>query len=152
MRNVLANHELWQMPVRRSAGFTLLEVMVSIVILTVAATIFLAAIAQNVRLEAMNAETNVALHAAAGIVEDVHTMTYAEVAVGAVPATFVAEGETKDGRTLRLTNSAGSLQVGNVQITENGLHTKKAVEARVTWRSATGEDRSVLLMTEVTNY
>ena len=137
---------------RGSAGFSLLEVMVCLVILTVAVTVFVAAVAQNVRLEAMNAETNVALQAASSVIEDIHTMTYAEVVTGTVPETFEAEGATNDGRTLRLIDSMNSTQVGHVTITENGLQTKKTVEASVTWRCATGEDRTIRLMAELTNY
>ena len=134
------------------AGFSLLEVMICLIVVTVAITIFVAVIAQNVRLEAMNAETNVAMRAATSVIEDVHTLTYAQVGSAEIPATFVAEGATSDGQTLRLINSAASTQVGHVTITENGPQTKKTVEATVTWRCATGEDRTIMLMTEVTNY
>lgn len=136
----------------RTSGFSLLEVMVCMVILTVAITIFIGSVAQNVRLEAMNAETNVALHAASSIIENVHTMTYAEVTSVTLPATFAAEGATTDGRTLQLITSTGSTVVGHVSILENAPQTKKTVEVLVTWRCATGQDRSIMLMTELTNY
>ena len=137
---------------RRSAGFSLLEVMVCLVILAIAIPAFLGAIAKNVQLEAMNAETNVALGAASAIVETVHGLTYAEVAYGAIPQTFEASGLTNNGRTLRLTNSAGSTQVGQVLITENVEQTCKTVQVGTVWRSITGSDRRIVLMTEVTSY
>ena len=135
-----------------SAGFSLLEVMVCLVILAVAIPAFLGAIAKNVQLEAMNSETNVALGAANAIVESVQGLTYAEVAYGSVPQTFEASGLTNDGRTLQLTTSAGSTQVGQVVITENLAGTSKTVQVRATWRSITGSDRNIMLMTEVSSY
>ena len=152
VRNINDHKEIRRYAARGRAGFSMLEVMACLVVLTVAVTIFVGAVAQNVRLEAMNAETNVALHAASSVIEDIHTMTYAEVAIGTVPETFKAEGAANDGRTLRLQTSANSPEVGRVTIIENGSRTKKTVEASVTWRSATGADRTILLMTEVTNY
>jgi hypothetical protein len=94
----------------------------------------------------------VALHAANQVIETVHTLTYAEVNATSIPATFVAEGRTTDGATLRLTSSSSSAQVGRVAITENPTGTKKTIEVSVTWRGATGSDRTLMLMTEVTNY
>ena len=152
VRNALKMNGLRANRARRSAGFSLIEVMLCLVILTVAVTVFVASVAQNVRLEAMNAETNVALQAASSVIEDIHTMTYAEVVAGTVPETFEAEGATSDGQTLRLTNSANSTEVGHVTITENGVRTKKTVEVAVTWRCATGENRTIRLMAETTNY
>ena len=137
---------------RRSAGFTLLEVMVCLVILAIAIPAFLGAIAKNVQLEAMNAETNVALSAASAIVETVHGLTYAEVAYGPIPQAFEASGLTNDGRALQLTDAAGSTQVGQVIITEDAEATCKTVQVRTVWRSITGSDRSIMLMTEVTSY
>jgi prepilin-type N-terminal cleavage/methylation domain-containing protein len=152
VRNIKSRNELGIEMGTRSAGFSLIEVMICLVVLTVAVTIFVTAIAQNVRLEAMNAETNVALRAAKGVVENVHTLTYAQVTTAEIPATFTAEGATNDGRTMKLIDASGSTQVGSVTITENGPRTKKTVEATVTWRCATGGIREVMLMTEVTNY
>ncbi len=152
MRNGLFTNELGTEARSARSGFTLLEVMICLVILTVAITVFVTAVAQNVRLEAMNAETNVALRAAQAVIENVHTLTYAQVSDADVPASFVAEGATNDGRTLRLIDETGSTQVGHVIITENGPRTQKTVEATVTWRCATGGTRTIMLMTEVTNY
>jgi prepilin-type N-terminal cleavage/methylation domain-containing protein len=152
MRKTIDDSGLWQSGGNHQAGFSLLEVMICMVILTVAISMFAAVIAQNVRLEAMNAETNVALSAAQSVIEDVHTMTYAEISSATVPATFVAQGAANDGQTMLLTSASGSTQVGSVSVTEDAGQTKKTVEVTVTWRSATGGTRSLFLMTEATNY
>lgn len=136
----------------RDGGFALLEVMVCAVVLTVAIAMFLATIAQNVQLEEMNSETNIALHAAGQVVEEVHSLTYAEVGYGAISQTFEASGLGNDNRTIRLMNSAGSTQVGQVTITEDAEGMTRTVHVRVLWRSVTGSDRSMALMTEVTDY
>jgi prepilin-type N-terminal cleavage/methylation domain-containing protein len=139
--------------VRRDAGFSLIEVMIAMVVLTVAIAIFMETIAQNVRLEAMNAETNVAVSAANSFIEEkVHPLSYAQVISTSFPQTFVAQGLGNDGGTLRLMTSGGSLQVGTATMSENPQHTKKTVEVTVTWRSATGSNRALLLMTEIVNY
>ncbi|KPJ53699.1 MAG: hypothetical protein AMS16_05160 [Planctomycetes bacterium DG_58] len=139
-------------PRDRSRGFALLEVMACAAVLTIALVMFLAAIAQNAQLEEMNSETNIALHAAGEVIERVHSLTYGEVGYAAISPTFEATGEGIDGGTIRLTNSAASTQVGQVTITEDVLGTTKTVLVRVLWRSVTGGDRSMTLMTEVTNY
>ena len=139
-------------PVRRGRGFALLEVMACVAVLAIAIAMFLAAIAQNVQLEEMNSETNIALHAADEIVEGVHSLTYGEVGYAVISPTFEATGVGNDNRTIRLTNSAGSTQVGQVTITENAEGTTRTVHVRVLWRSVTGGERSIALMTEVTNY
>ena len=152
MRNTNADKMLWLTSGSRSPGFSLLEVMVCMVILTVGLSMFMAAVAQNVRLEAMNAETNIALSAAQSIIEDVHTMTYAEITSATLPATFPAQGATNDGQTLQLINATGSTQVGAVTVTEDGTQMKKTVNVTVSWRSATGGTRTLTLMAEATNY
>ena len=133
-------------------GFTLLEVMVCLAIISIALTAFLTAITQNVQLESMNAETNVAVNAAGSLVETVQTMSFAELVDGAVASSFEASGLTSEGHTLFLTDSSGSRQVGHVTINTNPEGTRKTVEVAVTWRSATGSDRTIRLMTEVTDY
>jgi len=138
--------------VGRDAGFSMIEVMIALVVLTVAVAIFMETTAQNVRLEAMNEETNVAVSAASVVIETVRSLSYAQVSSPTVPPTFVAQGLGNDGRTVMLTTSAGSTQVGTATVSENAQHTKKTVEVTVTWRGASGGDRSVLLMTEVVNY
>jgi len=148
-------HNTTGMPVvhaRRNAGYSLLEIMVCLVIIALAITAFVAAITKNVQLEAMNSETNVAVNTAKAIVESVRGMTYAELTEGAVPSTFEATGLTNDGHTLRLMDSNGSTQVGHVTITENPQCTCKTAQVDVIWRSITGSDRRIMLMTEVTNY
>ena len=134
------------------AAFTLLEVMVCLVIIAIGITAFLTAITQNVQLEAMNSETKIAINAAQAVIETARTMTYAELSEAAVGETFVATGLTNDGQTLRLTSSEGSDQVGSVTITENPAQTTKTVQVAVVWRSITGGDRRIMLMTEVTSY
>ncbi|HUW58112.1 MAG TPA: type II secretion system protein [Planctomycetota bacterium] len=133
-------------------AFTLLEVMVCAAVLVIAITVFLMAIAQNVQLEAMNAETNIALNAANSVIETVRGLTYAEVTAANIPPTFEASGLGNDGRTIRLINAAGSTQVGQAAISENPAGTSRTVQVRVTWRCATGEMRRTTLMTEVTSY
>ena len=131
-------------------GFTLLEVMVCLVIMSIAIPAFLGAIVQNVQLEAMNAETNIALASAQRVVEDIRGMGYDEITVTSLPLTFEATGLTNDGKTLKLTNSLNSTQVGVTFI--QSLVNRKVVLVLVRWRSATGEDREIRLMTEVVNY
>ena len=135
---------------RRDAAFSLLELMIAMAVLTVAVAIFMETTAQGVRLEAMNAETNLAVSAANDIIEQVHTLNYAQVQVGSTP--FDAQGLGNDGSMVQLTTSAGSTQVGTATVNENPEHTKKTVEVKVTWRGASGSDRSLLLMTEIVNY
>ena len=135
-----------------NSGFSLLEVMVCAAVLVVAITVFLMAIAQNVQLEAMNAETNIAINAASSVIETVRGLTYAEVTSDNVPPTFEASGLGNDGRLIQLSNTAGSTQVGQAVITENLLGTSRTVHVRVGWRCATGEMRWMTLMTEVTSY
>lgn len=137
-------------PVRRSAGFTLLEVMVCLAVLAIAIPAFLAAIAQNVQLEQMNSETNIALAAANRVIEDVHALGFEQVDYFSVPQDFEATGLGNDGRTVKLTSGAGSTRVGTVLITPST--NTKTVLVTVTWRSITGSDRSIRLMTEVTSY
>ena len=138
--------------VRAEAAFSLLEVMVCMVVIIVAITVFLAVLAQNVQLEAMNGETNIALSAAEEVIEHARTLSYGDVGYTLIPATFGASDLTNDGHTLTLTNLAGSTQVGQVTITENAGGTCKTVTARVVWRGATGREHWVMLMMEVTNY
>jgi len=135
-----------------SAGFSLLEIMVCLVIIVVGITAFLMAVTQNVQLESMNSETKVAINTAQAVVETARTMTYAELTQTALGSTFTATGLTNDGRTLRLTDSIGSDEVGHVTVTENPGGTCKTVQVEVIWRSITGSDRRLMLMTEVTSY
>gem|GEM_PF-3581626 len=135
-----------------SRGFSLLEVMVCLAILAIAIPAFLAAIAQNVQLEEMNNELNIAVNAASGILETVQTLGYTQVDYVNLPQHFEATGLGNDGRTVKLTNAAGSTQVGRVIISENAEGTVKIVEVELVWRGITGEERSMRLMTEVTNY
>ena len=137
---------------RPRRGFTLLEVMICLAILAIAIPVFLGAIAQNVQLEAMSNETNIALNAALTVIEDVHVLGYSQVDFTNLPQTFEATGLGNDNRTVKLTNSASSNQVGRVIIVENAQSTSKTVEVDITWRSITGSDRSMALMMEVTNY
>jgi prepilin-type N-terminal cleavage/methylation domain-containing protein len=131
-------------------GFSLLEVMICLVIIAVAATTFLATLTRNVQLEAMNAETNIAVNAARGVIELAQGLSYAEVST--ISPTFEASGLTTDGHTRQLTDADGSTAVGHVTVTEVVGGNRKIVEVEVIWRSATGRDRSIMLMTEVTNY
>ena len=133
-------------------GFALLEVMACAAVLAVAFVMFLSAIVRNAQLEEMNSETNIALHAAGEVIERAQALTYGQVGYVVISPTFEATGQGNDGRTIRLTNSAGSTQVGQVTITENAEGTSKTVHVRVRWRSVTGGNRSMALMTEVTNY
>ena len=133
-------------------GFSLLEVIVCLAVLAIAIPAFLGAIVQNVQLEAMNNEMNIAVNTATGIIEEVHTLGYAEVNGTNLPATFEATGLGNDARTVKLTNSAGSTQVGRVIITENAAKTAKTVQVQVTWRGVTGGDMTIELLMEVTNY
>ncbi len=154
-RNLLFGQELRLQRFGRRAecrGSALLEVMACMVVLVIAIAAFLAATAQNIQLEAMNSETNIALNAAASVIEEVRGLDYADVNDVTIPPTFTADGVGTDGITMRLSNSAGSNQVGRVAITQNGEGTCKTVHVTVTWRSATGSDRSLALMTEVTDY
>ncbi len=137
---------------RARRGFTLLEVMICLVILAIAIPAFLGTIVQNVQLEAMNNETNIALNAALTVIEDVHVLGYSQVDFANLPQTFEATGLSNDGRTVKLTNSANSIQVGRVIIVENAQSTSKTVQVDVIWRGITGSDRSMTLMMEVTNY
>lgn len=121
-------------------------------VLAVAIPAFLVAIAQNVQLEAMNNELNIAVNTATSTIEDVHVLGYAEVNTTNLPATFEATGLGSDGKMMRLTNAAGSTQVGRLIITENVAKTSKTVQVDVVWRGVTGEERSLELITEVTNY
>jgi len=126
--------------------------MVCLAIIAVAVTAFLTAITQNVQLEAMNSETNVAVNAAGAMIETVQTLTYAELVDGGVSTSFEASGLTSNGGTLFLTDVSGSRQVGHVTITENPQQTRKTVEVAVRWRSITGGEREIRLMTEMTDY
>jgi len=135
-----------------SGGFSLLELLACMAVLAVAIGMFLAAISENVQLEAMNSETNIALNAAIDVIESVRSMTYGQINSTTVPPTFEASGLASDGRTIRLTASSGSTLVGQAAVTENAEQTSKTVHVRVLWRSITGSDRSVALMTEVTSY
>ena len=153
-RNLL---RMWQIrgrerPYADHAGFALLEVMAALFVLTVAVTAFLAAIVQNVRLEEMNAESVTAMNAANKLIETIKTMEFADITVAGVPATFTAEMTGNDGKTVRLTDASGSNQVGHVTI-QNGADPKvRTVLVEVTWRSITGSERTIRLMTEVTDY
>ena len=133
-------------------GFTLLEVMVCLAIISVALTAFLTAITQNIQLESMNSETNVAVNAAGSLIETLQAMSYGELNEGAIETSFEAAGLTSDGHTLHLVDEDGSREVGHVTITENAQQTRKTVEVEVRWRSATGSERRIRLMTEMTNY
>ena len=133
-------------------GFTLLEVMLCLAILAIAIPAFLAAVVQNVTLEQMNSELNIAVNAACGVIEDVHTLGYSEVLSANLPPTFEATGLTSDGHTVKLTSRANSTQVGRVTITENATRMVKTVQVAITWRGITGGDRTIQLVTEVTNY
>ena len=140
---------------RRGPGddaFTLLEVMAALVVLTVAITAFLAAIAQNVQLEAMNAETVTALNCATKTVETIKNMDFADVKSGSISPTFTAEMIGNDGKTIKLTDTAGSEDVGKVTILGTSDPKATVVLVEVTWRSVTGSERFLRLMTEVTDY
>lgn len=121
-------------------------------ILAIAIPAFLAAITQNVMLEQMNKEQNIAVTAASGIIEQVNTLGYAEVTATNLPATFEATGMANDGYPLKLSNTANLTQVGQVTITEDAAHMVKTVQVIVTWRGSTGGDRTLELVTVVTNY
>lgn len=156
MRRKLRHENILHLPCAgppvHTAGFSLLEVMICMVVLTVAISIFLASIAKNVQLEAMNSETNIALNAASDVIETARSLDYGEVNHARIPATFEASGLGNDGHTVTLINTATSTQVGQVTITEDVGQTTKTVHVRVLWRSITGSERSVVLMTEVTSY
>jgi prepilin-type N-terminal cleavage/methylation domain-containing protein len=136
----------------RCAGFSLLEVMVCLVILSIAVPIFLAGIAQNVQLEQMNTETNIALNTANKVVESVHTWGYVNVVYAYIPQHFEASGLGTDGKTVKLTAKGGSTTVGTTTITENAQKNSKSVTVSITWRSITGSNRTVQLITEISKY
>ena len=139
-------------PLCRRSGFSLLEVMVCLVILSIAIPAFLGAVAQNVQLEAMNNESHIALNAINRVIEDVYMLGYSQVTFDNLPQTFEATGLGNDGRQVKLINSATSTQVGQVTITENAQHSEKVIQVTITWRSITGGDRSMSLIAEVTDY
>ena len=133
-------------------GFSLLEVMVCLVILAIAIPAFLAAITQNIQLEEMNSELNIAVNSATAVIEQVHTLGYAEVNFTNLPQTFEATGLGDDGRTVKLTNSAGSTVVGHVVISENTDRTVKTVQVQVVWRGITGGERTMMLLAQSTSF
>ena len=136
----------------RRGGFTLIEIMLALVVLTVAVTAFLGASVQNVQLEQMNAETVTALNAASEIIESIKSLSFGDVAAGGIPETFEAEMTGNDGKVIHLSDSEGSQQVGHVTVSTTSDPKVLQVEVLVTWRSIGGDDRSIRIMTEVTDY
>jgi prepilin-type N-terminal cleavage/methylation domain-containing protein len=134
------------------SGFSLLEVMICLVILAIALPAFLGAIVQNVQIEAMDNELNIAVNSVTGVIENVHILGYSEVNTTNLPQTFEAAGLGADGQTVKLINSAGSTQVGRVVITENVQGTVRTVQVQVSWRGATGGDRTIQAVAEVNTY
>ena len=134
------------------AAFTLLEVLIAVAILSVALMTFMASMANNVELTQMNSETNIALNAITEAKEGIGALSYGDLTTDLMSATFAASGLGRDDKTIVLTNSSGSGQVGRMALRENESGDLKTVELSITWRSITGSDRTIRLLVECANY
>ncbi|MFH0963021.1 MAG: type II secretion system protein [Planctomycetota bacterium] len=131
----------------RQRAFTLIEVMVAIVILSIAALAFISAHLASVNLQGASRETALALNEARRAIEDIRSRPYAEITQANVPATFdVAQGSSS------LTPAQGASHCGSITVSPENANGMKEILVTVRWRSISGNERHIELACQVCDH
>lgn len=135
-------------------GFTLLELIVSLSILTIVLLALSAALTNSMSLDALTRERTIAVNAAMSEMEEV----LAEA--GTSWTTFALRTTTADATfpvtvdmgssTASLPAGSGLTDPGSVTVTATGKDDFYKVEVKVTWKSTIGKDVEVSLQSLVT--
>ena len=128
-------------------GFTVVEVMVAMAVLSVEALSLLTLLISCQGLESVSHETALAVNAGRRVIEEIRQMAYADIHLGHVTPYFdVSQGDAT------LTPAENEHQCGRVEISEDAGAGTKEIVVTVSWRSTTGGDRRIQLACEVSDH